>query len=497
MSLHGSSSTAPLVSEAEVRERAPQPQVIVAVLAFAGISVSLLQTLVIPVVGRLPQLLDTSATSAAWVVTATLLSGAVVTPVAGRLGDMLGKRAVLCGSLVMMVAGSVVCALSTSLAPMLLGRALQGFAAGVIPLGISLMRDVLPPERLGPATALMSGSLGVGGALGLPFAALIADNADWHALFWVASGLGAAVLILVAVLIPAPRPDAGATARSRFDAVGALGLSASLVCLLVAAAQGGEWGWGSPVTWTLIAAGLGIALAWVWFELRTEQPLVDLRTASRRQVLLTNIASTVFGFAMFAQGLVLPQLLQLPTGIGFGPGVSMVTAGLALVPGGIVMMLVAPLSAAISRTQGPRACLMLGALVVSVGYGAGTILTAAVWQVSIASALIGAGVGLAYGAMPALIMSAVPVEQTAAANSFNTLVRSVGSSVASAVTGAVLAASATTVGAVTAPSRDGFTTVLLLGAGAALLALTVAAFLPRGPRRPPPADLSQPVTAQA
>jgi MFS family permease len=142
----------------------------VPVLALAGITVSLQQTLVVPLVPQFPRLLGAPADTA-WIVTATLLTAAVAVPIVGRLADMVGKRRMLLVCLATLVAGSVVAALSTSLVPLIVGRALQGLATGVIPLGISLMRDELPPERLGSATALMSASLGVGGALGLPLAA--------------------------------------------------------------------------------------------------------------------------------------------------------------------------------------------------------------------------------------------------------------------------------------------------------------------------------------
>src|SRR6266496_4370765 len=126
---------------------APRPNVVVAVLAFGGIVVSLMQTLVIPLVPRLPKLLNASPADAAWVITATLLASAVATPVVGRLGDMYGKRRMLLVSLCLLVAGSVVAALSNSLMPMVAGRVLQGLAAGVIPLGISIMRNELPAEK--------------------------------------------------------------------------------------------------------------------------------------------------------------------------------------------------------------------------------------------------------------------------------------------------------------------------------------------------------------
>ena len=161
------------MSAVSASQTAPESRtnVIVGVLAAAGIMVSVMQTLVVPLIPDLPQLLHTSASNASWAITATLLGGAVATPVVGRLGDLYGKRRMLLVSTVLLVVGSLVCAPADSLAPVVIGRALQGFGMGVIPLGISIMRDVLPPERLGSAMAVMSSSLGVGGALGLPISA--------------------------------------------------------------------------------------------------------------------------------------------------------------------------------------------------------------------------------------------------------------------------------------------------------------------------------------
>ena len=148
---------------------------------------------------------------------------------------------------------------------MIVGRALQGLAAGVIPLGISIMRDELPAERLGSATALMSASLGVGGALGLPAAAFIADNFDWHVLFWASAALGAVAIVLVLALVPESQVRTG----GRFDLVGALGLSAGLVCLLLAISKGADWGWTSGTTLGLFAAAVVVLLLWGWCELRS------------------------------------------------------------------------------------------------------------------------------------------------------------------------------------------------------------------------------------
>lgn len=451
---------------------------VVAVLALAGIVVSLMQTLIIPLIPALPKLLHASASNATWAITATLLAGAVATPTVGRLGDMYGKRRMLLLSLVLLVAGSAVGALSDSLVPMVVGRSLQGMAAGVIPLGISIMRDELPVERLGAATALMSASLGVGGALGLPASAFLAERADWHILFWTASGLGVLLLVLVLVVVPESPVRTG----GRFDLLGAIGLSSALVCLLLAISKGADWGWTSTLTLGLFGAAVVVLLVWGRWELRTRRPLVDLRTTARRQVLLTNIASAVFGFGMFAMMLVLPQLLQLPKATGYGLGQSMLTVGLVMAPNGVVMMAMAPLSARVSSRRGPKVTLMLGAAVVAAGYALSIVMMTALWQLVLVSSIIGAGIGLAYGAMPSLVMAAVPRSETAAANSLNTLMRSIGTAISSAVAGVVLAQLTITFGPAALPSRDGFRVVMAVGAAASLIALVIAGFLP-GRRR--------------
>ncbi|MEV5101283.1 MFS transporter [Streptomyces massasporeus] len=452
-----------------------RPNGVVAVLALAGIVVSLMQTLVIPIVPELPDYLDASAANAAWAVTATLLAAAVATPVVGRLGDMFGKRRLLLVSIVLLVSGSVVCALSDSLVPMIVGRTLQGLSAAVVPLGISIMRDALPAERLAGSTALMSASLGVGGALGLPAAAFIADHYDWHMLFWISAVLGVVALALVVLVVPESAVRTGGS----FDLLGSLGLSTALVSLLLAVSKGGDWGWTSGTTLGLFACAVVILLAWGRYELRTDQPLVDLRTTARRQVLFTNLASVALGFSMFAMSLVLPQVLQLPEQTGYGLGRSMLAVGLILAPQGLVMMAMSAVSAGITRAKGPKVTLMIGALVVAAGYGLSIVLMSEVWHIVLVACVIGGGVGFAYGAMPALIMSAVPASETAAANSLNTLMRSMGTSFASALAGVILAQLTTDFGGHALPSENGFKSVMALGAGSALLAFALAAFLPR------------------
>ncbi|MET7337448.1 MFS transporter [Nonomuraea sp. NPDC005650] len=459
---------------------------IISVLAAAGITVSLMQTLMVPLIATLPVLLHTTAANAFWAITATLLAGAVAMPVSGRLGDLYGKRRVMIVSAVLLALGSLVCAPANSLTPMVIGRALQGLGMGVIPLGIAIMRDVLPPQRLGSAIGLMSSSLGVGGALGLPAAALVAQYVSWHALFWGAAALGLVMCVLIFIVVP----ESPVKSPGRFDFVGAVGLAAGLALFLLPVSKGSDWGWTSGITLGMFAASAVILLLWGWWEMRVSAPLIDLRTSARRQVLLTNLASIVIGFAMYAMSLITPQLLQLPEATGYGLGRSMVEAGLWMAPAGLVMMAISPVAARLSGARGPKTSLLLGTLIIASGYLLALALMGHAWGVLIFSAVVSAGIGFAYAAMPSIIMSAVPRTETAAANGLNSLMRSIGTSCASAVLGAVLANLTVNFGSVAVPSEAGFRAGFIIGGGVALVAALIVLTIPgRRAAAPQPAGL--------
>ncbi|MDT0202570.1 MFS transporter [Nocardioides sp. AE5] len=461
----------------------PQPaqaRAITLVIALCGIAASLTQTMIVPLVPVLPTILRADAADASWALTITLLVGSVMTPIGGRFGDMFGKRRVLLVALAALTLGSATCALGEGLAPMLVGRALQGAAMMAIPLGISILRDELPHERVGGAIALVSASMGFGGALGLPLAAFIADRFDWHTLFWVATAVGAVGLFAVWRLVP----ESPVRTPSPIDVPGALGLAAGLVALLVAITKGDTWGWTSPTTLGLVAASAVIFAGWSRWELRIPAPMVDLRVSARRQVLVTNGVSVLMAFAMFAVSLIPMQIMMAPRSTGYGLGHDMLTAGLMMAPGGLAMLLASPVSARISALRGPRTSLALGCATILGGYLVFLLLREESWQIVLGSSLISAGVGFGYAAMPALIMGAVPVSETGAANGLNALMRSIGSSISSAAVAAVLASMTITVGGHAFPSSTGFDVAIwiTIAASAGALALTFALPRHRGPQ---------------
>lgn len=452
-----------------------RPLLTVAALCFGGLAAATTQTMVIPVQGELGRLLQTSEANASWVVTATLVAAAVAMPIAGRLGDIFGKQRVLVVNALLLLVGSVVCALSDTLLPMLAGRVLQGCAMGFIPLGIALMREVVPPRLAATGMAAMSATLGVGGAVGLPLAAWIVQDLSWHALFWVSAGLAAAVVAAVLLVVPHVDDAVG----GRFDVVGALGLAIGLVAVLVAVSKGNEWGWIEGRTLGLLVAGILVLLVWGSYELRVIDPLCDLRVSARGPVLLTNLAAILIGFGMMASAIVVPRLLQAPAETGYGLDQSLLATGLWMAPGGLVMMAFSPVAGRLLHNLGARTTLMTGGAVLGAGYLFSVFLMAEPWQLLVASCITSAGVGIGYAAMPALILESVPASEAGSGVGINGLMRSIGTSVSSAAMAAILTAWTVDLAGGALPAEGAFRLCFVVGAAAAFAGVVLAGLVPR------------------
>jgi MFS family permease len=446
------------------------------VVGIGALMVSLSQSLLVPVLPILPRVLHTSAGNVEWLLTSTLLVGAVAVPLFGRLGDMFGKRLMLMVALAALAVGSLVDALTSNVALMIFGRALQGASLSAIPLGISLLSSVLPRERVRSAIAMVSAMLGVGGALGLPLAGLVGEHSDFHVLFWITAVAGAAALVATVVFVrESPNRTGG-----RVDFVGAVLLSCGLVALLLPLAQGSSWGWTSGRTLGLLVAAVVALAAFVVIERRVPAALVDIAAMSRGPIMLTNLASLLFGFALFASLIGTASYVEAPTASGYGFGSSIVVGGLCLLPSGLLMLLLAPVAARLIGSWGPHRTLAFGALVVAVGWLLRIVATGSLWEVVIGSTIIGGGTGIGYAAMPTLINRNTPVSEIAAANGLNSLSRSLGSSLASAIGGSLLTASMISLGGFALPSLGAYRALFAVCGAAAALAAVAALFIPPG-----------------
>ncbi|WKX69532.1 MFS transporter [Streptomyces sp. XD-27] len=468
-------SHAPATDAAEGRR---SETVIVFALSLAAMVVSMMQTLVVPILGRIQTDLDVTSAQVSWVTTATLLSAAVFTPLLGRFGDQHGKKSTLVGVLIVMVAGSVLAATTHSLAWLLVGRVLQGAATAIFPLALSVLREEVRPAKLPGAMALVSGTLAFGSGLALVATGLLTsgDDADYRSAFWLATGLAVTALLAVVFLVPATRETTG----GRTDVLGALTLGATLVLLLLPITQGHEWGWTSARTLGGFAGAVVMAAVWVVVERKVREPLVDMRMFAHPPVLFANIAGLLVGFGMFALFIGVSYLAQMPSAlVGYGFDASVLRASVQfLLPSTIVSLLSAPLGGQLVRRHGPRLVLILASVVGTAGFAWISLDHSHAASVIGAGLLVGAGISLGYAAMPAVIVASVPPRQTGIANGINSIARSTGSAIGSAMITTVLASKAAEnlpPGAPQLPAESQFTlSFVLAGAAFALVAVVAA-----------------------
>ena len=452
------------------------PYGVIGALALGSATMALMQTLIVPVLPALPAIFGSTISATSWAATAALIAGAVASPVAGRVGDLYGKRLAVICSIALSLVGLVVAAMATSLPMLIAGRALQGAGAGVISIAYGILRDDLPPVLVGRGIALMTaGSLAVGAGLGPVAMGALLDHWGWRSVFWAGAVMALLALVLAAALLePSPRGTA-----APFDWTGAAGLSLVLVALLLAITRGSAWGWTSPATIGLLLAAVAVGLAWSRWERRVAAPLVDLAMTLRRPVLITHLGGAMVGFATFMQYVATFTLVSLSPVTGYGLGGTMVVAGLTQVPGAFGMAVAVPVAGRVAATRGPRALLTAGSLAIALGFALSLLRHESLWQITLGATVIYVGLGLAFSALPMLVMANVPVDETASANAVNAVSRVVGSAIGAALASAVLASGVVLVGAARYPASWTFAAIYVLGAAGALGAALLARALPR------------------
>jgi EmrB/QacA subfamily drug resistance transporter len=451
------------------------PGITFGVLALGGVSYSLLQSLVAPALPDIQHALHTSEASVSWILTSYLLSASVATPLIGRLGDMYGKERLLMAVLALLSVGTLVSALATSLPLMLVGRIVQGAAGGIFPLAFGIIRDEFPRNRVAARIGLMSALLGVGGGAGVVLAGPIADNLSYHYLFWLP-------LIPIVIATAATHffvPESPVKVPGRVNWLAATSMSAGLTLVLVAVSETASWHWLSAKTLGCIAAGLVVLVLWVRSESRSEQPLVDMTMMRIRGVWTTNVVALLLGFGMYASFILLPQYVETPKSTGYGFGASVTQAGLFMLPSTITMLLMGSQTGRLERLFGSKPPLLAGGVFAAVAFLLLTVARGQRWEIYLAAAILGAGIGLAFAAMANLIIENVGPAQTGVATGMNTVTRTVGGAFGGAATASVIAGTAARGGY---PSAHGYTAAFALCAGALVVAVAAGLLIPQ--RRP-------------
>jgi len=446
----------------------------------------MLQSLVVPALPTLQQELQTTPTGVTWIFTAYLLAASVATPIAGRLGDMFGKKRTLVVVLAGLGGGTLLAALATTLPVMIAARTIQGLGGAIFPLAFGVIRDEFPRERVAGGIALISGLLGIGGGLGIVLAGPILAHLDYHWLFWIPFVVISVTAIATMLIVP----ESPIRAPGTVNWAGAVLLTLWLVCLLVSISEAPRWGWLSARTIGLLVAAAVLAVVWIRVEARSRCPLVDMQMMRLRGVWTTNLAGFLIGFGMYSSFVLIPQFVQTPTSTSYGFGSSVTQAGLFLIPSTMMMLVAAPFGGRLSGRYGSKVPLVLGATITMLAFVLLALAHSAHWQVYLASLLLGTGVGFSFASMANLIVEAVRPDQTGVATGMNAVMRTIGGAIGGQVAASILSASLLADGM---PKEQGYTLSFAIMALALAAGVVASLAVPAGkPQRAHRVALAEP-----
>jgi EmrB/QacA subfamily drug resistance transporter len=447
------------------------PTLILAVLSLGGVAYAMLSSSVVPALPTMQHALHTNETGVTWLLTAYLLSASVGTAILGRLGDMYGKERLLLVTLVILAAGTLLSAVSTSLGLMIVGRFIQGAAGGIFPLAFGIVRDEFPREKVPGSIGLLSAILGVGAGVGIVLSGVIVEHLDYHWLYWIP--LVAEIIAAVATWRFIPESPVRVPGRINWGA--AFLMTVGLSTVLLAVSETTSWGWGSAKALGLIAAGLLVTAIWVLVEMRSRNPLIDMTMMRIRGVWTTNLAAFLLGAGMYASFIVFPQFAQLPKSTGFGFGASVVVSGLYLLPSTIGMTLLGIFAGRISARFGSRAALISGTAFTTAAFALLAFEHSHPYDLLIAAGLLGVGIGLAFAALGNLIVQSVSSHQTGVASGMNTVMRTLGGALGGQLSATFIAAH-TKDGL---PAVTGFTETFVMATGFLIVCLLAGFLVPK------------------
>ncbi|MGF7121176.1 MFS transporter [Rhodococcus sp. BE178] len=414
-------------------------------------------------------------TQVVWVMTAFTLSGAVASPIIGKLADLYGKKRMLVVTAAIGALGALISAIAPTFPILVAGRFLSGAGFACLALGYTLIRDTFP-TRLQPISISIAntgvGAVGVGALL---LSGVLIDHLGMRSVFWFAFGFCAVGALLTFFFVP----ETPIRAHARIDWFGAVLLAASMFVVLVGLSRGKEWGLTDGRTLTCVGIALVGFAVWVWWERRTEEPLIRLDLITKPALRYTLIGGGIAYGATTLLASLTPMLLQAPESTPYGFGLSATEMAGWLLPGQLMIVASGFIVGATARSIGFRNHLIFGAVFIAIAAAVLSAVPTVPAVIVVAWMLFGLGC-MIYAAVPNLALLALPETERAVGSNFVGVAQTLAGTLISTIGFTVLAHYVlATDGQGVAYESAGFRGAFLVAAGAAALGALVSIAVPK------------------
>ena len=434
---------------------------VLAVLASLATMAMYAETMLIPAIPDLIRDFDVSYSMSSWILTAYLISGAVMTPIAGKLADIYGKKKVLLGILAAYIIGLAMASFSPNIYFMIAARAVQGVGMAMFVIAFGIIRDQFPREKLSIGQGVISSMFASGAVLGLLLGGFIIQNYGWHATFLSAIPIAIALFVInskynyekqssetrqeeISDRTLRGKPKVvGYKKKEKVDVKGAITLAAFVTSFLLALTlsetttenngSGSSSGSSVSLFYMLVALGITAFVLFVIIERREKYPLVDFKVILHKVILPSNLIILVVGFSMFMVFQTIPILVRNPQPFGFG--LDAAETGYVQLPFAIVLLIFGPTSGFIVSKMGSIRPIIIGVAVTTAGFMGLLAFHADLLTISLNLAVLSTGLSLTNVGAMNVTMLATPIQHTGMSLGTNNLMRILGSSIGPTLAG--------------------------------------------------------------
>jgi MFS family permease len=402
------------------------------VVTAVALLINYVETMVVPGIPTIQKDLSTTATIASWITSAFLIVGSAIAPLFGKLGDCYGKKRMFLTALIFYIFGVGIAGFSPSIYFLLFARAIQGIGFAVVPLGLAVIADSFPKEKIATAQGIVSATLAIGAGAGLVIGSYVVQSLGWQYAFYTSFALS---IVLFGVVAKIMKRDATGP-RTKVDFTGALSLMAGVTLLLVYTTEGPSLGWLSLEELAFLLPGIVLAVFFFVFENKATNPLIQLSLLKIRNVLIANLIGIVASLATLLIFFGVVYYAEMPT--PFGLGLDIVATGIIIAPATIAMLVIGPLVGRTVTRSGPRPVLVAGSCILSVGFLLFILNRSSSASLTIDTLVSAAGIVSLIVPIVNMICVSLPKDCTAVGLGINTTLRNLGSAIGPVLATAVI-----------------------------------------------------------